>query len=120
MLKPAEGSRPESHLSFEIPLDLFPVERVEVEIHQLLGYLGLDVLTKLFPELLHGKLFRQAGFQLRGRSIRVRKRKRWAKVLKIGNYRVRCGGLLEKTFPTSKRHASYASAGAPASCVLRW
>ena len=81
LLKPrASGDDRESHLSFEESLDLFPVQRVDVEIHQFLGYLGLDVPTKLLPELLHGQLFRQAGFQLRDKSVCVREWKRKARV----------------------------------------
>ena len=52
------------HLSVEEVLDLLPVERVEVEVHQLLGHLGLDVTSELDPQLVHGQLFRQAGLEL--------------------------------------------------------
>lgn len=63
--KHSTSSKLERHLSFEESRDLFAVKRVEVEIHQFLGYLDPDVPTEFLPELPHGQLFLQAGFQLR-------------------------------------------------------
>ena len=52
------------HLSLEEVLNLLPVQRIEVKVHQLLRHFGLDVTPELDSQLVHGQLFRQAGLQL--------------------------------------------------------
>ena len=52
------------HLSLEEVLNLLPVQRIEVKVHQLLRHFRLNVAPELHPQLVHGQLFCQAGLQL--------------------------------------------------------